>query len=130
MLITHEVIRRVRRISGLEMVCGRDALAGMHAHNVEDLMNRVPGGDIAPMEALVSANSFAAEAIKMADQIGLLAPELEADIIALDDDRVTDIAAVCRVVFVVQGGVVYKKKIGPAYIFQSHQMSIARIIYT
>jgi imidazolonepropionase-like amidohydrolase len=82
------------------------------------------------MEALVSANSFAAEAIKMADQIGLLAPELEADIIALDDDRVTDIAAVCRVVFVVQGGVVYKNEIGPAYTFQSHQMSVARIIYT
>ncbi len=81
------------------------------------------------MEALVSANSFAAEAIKMADQIGLLAPELE-DIIALDDDRVTDIAAVCRVVFVVQGGVVYKNEIGPAYTFQSHQMSVARIIYT
>jgi imidazolonepropionase-like amidohydrolase len=68
---------------------------------------------IAPMDVLVSASSLAAEAMKMSDQIGRLAPGLEADIIALDGDPLKDIAAVGRVVFVMKGGVVYKNEIRP-----------------
>jgi imidazolonepropionase-like amidohydrolase len=109
--ITHEVIQRARRIPGLKIVFGTDALAGMHGHNVEDLINRVLDGGIAPMDALVSANSLAAEAMKMDDQIGALAPGLEADIIAIDGDPLKDITAVRRVVFVMKGGVVYKNEI-------------------
>jgi len=60
------------------------------------------------MAALVSANSLAAEAMGMADQIGSIAPGLQADIIALDGDPLKDITAVRRVVFVMKGGVVYK----------------------
>jgi imidazolonepropionase-like amidohydrolase len=109
--ITKEVIQRARKIPGLKIVFGTDALAGMHGHNVEDLINRVLEGGIAPMDALVSANSLAAQAMKMADQIGALAPGLEADIIALDGDPLKDIAAVRRVVFVMKGGVVFKNEI-------------------
>jgi imidazolonepropionase-like amidohydrolase len=58
--------------------------------------------------ALVSANSLAAEAMGLADQIGAIAPGLQADIIALDGDPLKDITAVRRVVFVMKGGVVYK----------------------
>ena len=43
---------------------------------------------------------------KMADQIGALAPGLEANIIALDGDPLKDITAVRNVVFVMKGGVV------------------------
>ena len=60
------------------------------------------------MAALVSANSLAAEAMGMADQIVSIAPGLQADIIALDGDPLKDITAVRRVVFVMKGGVVYK----------------------
>jgi imidazolonepropionase-like amidohydrolase len=109
--IAHETIQRARQIPGLKMVFGTDALAGMHGHNVEDLINRVREGGIAPMDALVSANSLAAEAMKMADQIGTLAPGLEADIIALDGDPLKDITAVRRVTFVMKGGVVYKNEV-------------------
>jgi hypothetical protein len=35
----------------------------MHGHNAEDLINRVVEGGIAPIDALVSANSLAAEAM-------------------------------------------------------------------
>ena len=104
---THDVIQRARRIPGMKIVFGTDALAGMHGHNAEDLINRVVEGGIAPMDALVSASSLAAEAMKMSDQIGTLAPGLEADIIALDGDPLKDITAVRRVVFVMKGGVVY-----------------------
>lgn len=106
--LAHEVIQRARRIPGLKIVFGTDALAGMHGHNAEDLINRVVEGGISPMDALVSANSLAAEAMKMSDQIGTLAPGLEADIIALDGDPTRDITTVRRVVFVMKGGVMYK----------------------
>ena len=111
--LAREVIQRARRISGLKIVFGTDALAGMHGHNAEDLINRVVEGGIAPMDALVSANSLAAEAMKMPEQIGTLAPGLKADIIALDGDPLKDITAVRRVVFVMKGGVVYKNEARP-----------------
>jgi imidazolonepropionase-like amidohydrolase len=60
------------------------------------------------MAAMTSANSLGAEALGMADQIGAIAPGMQADIIALDGDPVKDITAVRRVVFVMKGGVVYK----------------------
>ena len=111
--ITYGVVQRAHKISSLKIVFGTDALAGMHGHNVEDLINRVVEGGIAPMDALVSANSLAAEAMKMGDQIGALAPGLEADIIALDGDPLKDVTVVRRVVFVMKGGSVYKNEIHP-----------------
>lgn len=39
------------------------------------------------MDTLVFANSLAAEAMKVADEIGTLAPGLEADVIVIDGDR-------------------------------------------
>jgi imidazolonepropionase-like amidohydrolase len=60
------------------------------------------------MAAMVSANSLGAEAMGLSDQIGAIAPGLQADIIALDGDPLKDITAVRRVVFVMKGGVVYK----------------------
>ena len=111
--LAQEVLQRPRRIPGLKIVFGTDSLAGMHGHNVEDLINRVVEGGIDPMVALVSANSLAAEAMKMSDQIGTLTPGLDADIIALDGDPLKDITAVRRVVFVMKGGVVYKNEARP-----------------
>ena len=60
------------------------------------------------MVALVSANSLAAEAMQLEDQIGSIAPGLQADIIAIDGDPLKDITALRRVVFVMKGGAVYK----------------------
>jgi len=57
---------------------------------------------------MISANSLAAEAMRMGDRIGSIAPGYEADVIALDGDPLKDITAVRRVVFVMKGGVVYK----------------------
>ena len=57
---------------------------------------------------MVSANSRAAEALGLADQIGAIAPGLQADIIALDGNPLEDVTAVRRVVFVMKGGRVFK----------------------
>ena len=103
-----EFIRRALRIPGLKMVYGTDAVAGAHGRNAEDFIYRVRNCGVDPMAAMVSANSLGARALGMADQIGEIAPGLQADIIALDGDPLKDITAVRRVVFVMKGGVVYR----------------------
>jgi imidazolonepropionase-like amidohydrolase len=80
----------------------------MHGRNPEEFIHRVRDCGVDPMTALVSANSLAAESLGMADQIGSIAPGLQAEIIALDGDPLKDITAVRRVAFVMKGGIVYK----------------------
>jgi imidazolonepropionase-like amidohydrolase len=103
-----EFLKRALRIPGLKIVYGTDAVAGAHGRNAEDFINRVRDCGVDPMAAMVSANSLGAEALGMADEIGSIAPGLQADLIALDGDPFKDITAVRRVVFVMKGGVVYK----------------------
>ncbi|HJQ26936.1 MAG TPA: amidohydrolase family protein [Blastocatellia bacterium] len=106
--IYHEFMQRAVKIPGLKIVFGTDALAGSHGRNAEEFIDRVRDGGVDPMAAMVSANSLAAEAMGLSQQIGAIAPGLEADIIALDGDPLKEIEAVRRVVFVMKGGVVYK----------------------
>ena len=108
-----EFIKRAVRIPGLKIVYGTDAVAGAHGRNAEDFIHRVNDCGVDPMGAMFSANSLGAEALGMANQIGSIAPGLEADIIALDGNPLKDITAVRRVVFVMKGGVVYKR-VAPA----------------
>jgi imidazolonepropionase-like amidohydrolase len=103
-----EFVKRAIHIPGLKIVYGTDAVAGAQGRNAEDFINRVRDCGVDPMAAMVSANSLGAEALNMADQIGSIAPGLQADIIALDGDPLKDITAVGRAVFVMKGGVVYK----------------------
>jgi imidazolonepropionase-like amidohydrolase len=104
----HEIVRQAAKTPGLKMVFGTDAVAGAHGRNAEEFIDRVRDCGVDPMAAMVSANSLGAEALGLADQIGSIAPGLQADIIALDGDPLKDISAVRRVVFVMKGGVVYK----------------------
>jgi imidazolonepropionase-like amidohydrolase len=106
--LNHELVQRAVKIPGLKIVFGTDALAGSHGRNAEEFIDRVRDGGVDPMTAMVSANSLAAEAMRLSDQIGSIASGLQADIIALDGDPLRDITAVRRVVFVMKGGVVYK----------------------
>ncbi len=106
--LNHELVKRASKIPGLKIVFGTDALAGAHGHNAEEFIDRVRDCGVEPMAAMISANSLGAEALGMADEIGSIAPGLQADIIALDGDPLKDITAVRRVVFVMKGGVVYK----------------------
>ena len=106
--LNHELVQRATKIPGLKVVFGTDAVAGSHGRNAEEFIDRVRDGGVEPMAAMVSANSLGAEALGMGDQIGSIAPDLQADIIALDGDPLKDITAVRRVVFVMKGGIVYK----------------------
>ncbi|HET9419129.1 MAG TPA: amidohydrolase family protein, partial [Chthoniobacterales bacterium] len=106
--IDRDFVRRAVKIPGLKVVFGTDALAGAHGRNAEEFIDRVRDAGVDPMSAMVSASSLAAEAMRMSDSIGSIAPGYDADIIALDGDPLKDITAVRRVVFVMKGGVVYK----------------------
>ena len=103
-----EVCRMAVSTPGAKVVFSTDATAGAHGHNAEEFIGRVEHCGQTPMAALVSAQSLAADALRMGDRIGRLAPGYEADIIALDGDPLKDLTAVRRVVFVMRGGVVYK----------------------
>jgi len=111
--MNHELMRRAAKIPGLKIVFGTDAVAGAHGRNAEEFIDRVRDAGVEPMAAMVSANSLGAEAMGMADQIGSIAPGLQADIIAIDGDPLKDITAVRRVIFVMKGGVVYKNLARP-----------------
>ena len=92
----------------VKMPMGTDAVAGAHGQNAREIVTRVKDGGQAPMDAIVGATSLAAESMGLGDQLGALAPGLQADLVAVKGDPLADIAAVRRVVFVMKGGVVYR----------------------
>lgn len=92
----------------VKMVFGTDATAGAHGRNAEELIYRVKDGGQPPMDAIVTATSRSAESLRLGDQIGTIAPGMEADIIAVDGNPLQDITAVRRVTFVMKGGKVFK----------------------
>ncbi len=92
---------------GLKVVMGTDAVAGGHGREVEEIIARIKLGQ-SPMEALISATSLNAESLRMSNEIGSIAPGLQADIVAVDKDPLADPTALRKITFVMKGGVVYK----------------------
>jgi imidazolonepropionase-like amidohydrolase len=106
-----EVFRQALATPGLEVVFGTDAVAGSHGRNFEELIYRVEKGGQDPMAAIVSATSLAAESLRLGDQVGAIAPGMEADLIAVEGDPLKDIQALRRVVWVMKSGRVVRNEI-------------------
>ena len=102
-----EMFKHALATQGLKIVFGTDAVAGAHGRNAEEFIYRVQAGQD-PMDAMVAAQSRAAESLRREKEIGSIAPGMQADIIALDGDPLKDITAVRRVVFVMRGGRVFR----------------------
>ena len=92
------LVERAMKIANLQIVFGTDAVAGAHGQNARELVARVKEAHMPSMQALVSAQSLAAKALGLGDRIGSIAPNYDADIIAVDGDPVADITATQRVV--------------------------------
>ena len=105
-----QMFKRALATPDLKIIFGTDAVAGAHGRNAEEFIYRVRDGGQDPMAAMISAQSLAAKAMGLGNQIGSLAAGMQADIIALDGDPTTDITAVRRVVFVMKGGKVYRNQ--------------------
>src|SRR5258705_4773410 len=97
--------------ANVKMVFGTDATAGAHGRHAEELGYRVKDGDQPPIDAIVSATSRSAESLRLGDQIGTIAPGMQADIVATDGNPLQDITAVRRVTFVMRGGKVFKNEV-------------------
>jgi imidazolonepropionase-like amidohydrolase len=106
--LARAAFRQALATPGLKLVFGTDAVAGAHGRNVEDLVCRVQEGGQTPMDAIVTATSVNAGALGLGDRIGAVAPGLDADLIAVDGDPVSDITVLRRVRFVMKGGAVYR----------------------
>ena len=100
--------KRALKVKGLQIVYGTDAVAGAHGRNGEEYIARIQQGGQEPMAALISATSLSAKSLGMGNQIGTIAPGMQADIIAMDGDPLTDPTSVRRVEFVMKGGTIFK----------------------
>jgi imidazolonepropionase-like amidohydrolase len=108
MPLAMEMYRRAVRTPGVKIVFGTDAVAGAHGNNLDEMICRVNGGGQSPMDAIVSATSRGAEAIRLGNEIGTIAPGFAADIVAVDGDPTRDITAMRKVTFVMRAGRVFR----------------------
>lgn len=92
---------------GVNVVFGTDAVAGLAGKTAPEFERRVALGQT-PKQAIASATSVAAKALRMSDRIGDLAAGKLADIIAVEGNPLDDITALGRVVFVMKDGKIYK----------------------
>ncbi len=106
--IVRDTFKKALKQKDLKIVYGTDAVAGAHGRNYEEFIARVRDGGQDSMAALMSATSISAESLGLKDKIGAIAIGMEADIIAMDGDPLSDPTAARRVVFVMKGGRVYE----------------------
>jgi imidazolonepropionase-like amidohydrolase len=82
-------------------------LSGNHERGTQEFVWMVRYG-MAPIQALLSATSVAAELMGWQDRIGTLEPGKLADVVAVRGNPLEDITAMTRVTFVMKDGVIYK----------------------
>ena len=108
--ITRDTFKKALTHKNLKIVYGTDAVAGAHGRNYEEFIVRVRDGGQDPMAALESATSISAESMNMQNQIGSIAPGMEADIVGFDGNPLQDVTAARRAVFVMKGGKVFENR--------------------
>jgi imidazolonepropionase-like amidohydrolase len=106
--IALNMFRQALRTPGLKIVFGTDAVAGAHGRNVEELVCRVKDGGETPMDAIVSATSRGAEALRLGSEVGTLAVGMAADLTAVRGDATQNIEALRDVLFVMKNGRAYR----------------------
>jgi imidazolonepropionase-like amidohydrolase len=94
--------------AGVTIINGSDVGTFPHGDNARELEAMVMYG-MAPLAAVKSATSTAAQVLRMENQIGRMKPGLLADLVAFDGDPTREIGAVRRVKLVMKGGTIYKQ---------------------
>jgi len=92
---------------GVKIALGTDSGVSPHGTNANEFVEYVDLG-MREMEALMAGTVHAAEAAGI-DDVGRLAPEMAADVVAMPASPLDDIAAVKEVDFVMRDGIVFKR---------------------
>ncbi len=106
--IVLDTFKKALKHKDLKIIYGTDATAGAHGQNYREFIIRVRDGGQDPMAALVSVTSLSAESLNLGNEIGSIAPGMQADIVGFDGDPLKDVYASGRAVFVMKGGKVYE----------------------
>ena len=110
---SRELVDAVRRMhnAGARLVFGTDGGVLPHGQNAAEFLAMARAG-VQPLEAIRAATVNAASAFGLADSLGVLAPGMVADLIAIEGDPLTDLTALQRVRFVMSRGLVVPGKVG------------------
>jgi imidazolonepropionase-like amidohydrolase len=108
----HEITFRKALKAHLKIVYGTDMGGIPWTEPLAQEFHRMTGLGMAPMDAIESATSRAAEMLEMKGEIGVIAAGAFADIIAVSGDPLKDINELERVRFVMHDGSVFKNDFG------------------
>jgi imidazolonepropionase-like amidohydrolase len=94
--------------AGVRIVFGTDVGGFSWSEPIAQEFPRMVALGMSPLDALVSATSRPAEMLEMSGEIGVVAPEAFADVIAVQGDPTRDISVMKSVWFVMKDGRVFK----------------------
>ncbi len=107
----HETSFRKALRAHLKIVYGTDMGGIPWTEPLAQEFRRMVTLGMAPMDAIQSATSRAAEMLEMKGEIGVIAPGAYAEVIAVAGDPLKDVGELEHVRFVMQNGVVFKNEI-------------------
>jgi imidazolonepropionase-like amidohydrolase len=108
----HEITFKKALRAHLKIVFGTDMGGIPWTEPIAEEFKRMVGLGMAPMDAIQSATSRAAELLEMKGEIGVIAPGAYAEVIAVTGDPLKDIGELERVKFVMHNGAIFKNEIG------------------
>ncbi len=106
----HEITFKKALQAHLKIVFGTDMGGIPWTEPIAQEFKRMVGLGMAPMDAIQSATSRAAEMLEMKGEIGVVAPGAYAEVIAVSGDPLKDVDELERVKFVMHNGSVFKNE--------------------
>ena len=94
---------------GVKIAFGTDAGVFKHGENAREFGYMVEAG-MPPMEAIKAATAAAAAVLEVSDRLGTVEKGKAADLIAVDDNPLTNIKTLEHVTFVMKEGKIYKSE--------------------
>jgi len=97
---------RAAHAAGVKIAFGTDAGVSKHGRNADEFELMVQFG-MTPAEAIFAATINGADLLGLADQVGRIAPGFKADLIAVDNDPLSDVTTLKQVRWVMKEGRVF-----------------------
>jgi imidazolonepropionase-like amidohydrolase len=107
-------LANLRRVwsEGVTVVMGTDAgnIGTLHGPSVFREMALMHEAGLSPLEVLRSATSNGAQALRLAERVGTIAPGKLADLVILDADPLADVGNLSHAYRVIKNGAVFDPK--------------------